>query len=497
MTTNKYDYGSKHGYNPLVPTTVEFVKYAISMQVHDPIAFCVHVALATHYAGASTSSVIRPSSDLLMHQLLLSEYELADAFAHLVKAKHWIIVFAADANYEAGEPEHNFEFLSQGDVRDYILCRGVQAIDRFLPTFLYEVMDSRQSLQRMPGSLNHIRLHSRYTRRKAGLANAILLKALIQIKSMFNDLGFRNFGKTPFNYRDGKIIHQTLFSHPMMKAATLEEVKELAAITELTEEMVASPFKARLAFAGIAGMFDLGDTPALQITNAISEIRSGGFFRAEVETTQGNDEFKLVLVLTPTKKTHDIVWDYDFYRGNAQHQWETANGHHPDQEPVEGDDPYKNYPPLGYHYLYLLKSKKGQFLSVGQTAKPLVARLRRHQVHGTTKRLETLIRKVNSDPEDALEIVYVGSVHFDSVAEYEMKTLWRMQELGHEVVNDVDDIMQNLDTVKLSTRFDRFTPKGKEYVLRKALQKHGEVIELLPLPGETESAVLNSAKVAC
>jgi hypothetical protein len=497
MTTENYNYRSKHGYDPLAPTTIEFVKYAITMRVHDPRAFVINVALATHYAGASTTSVIRPSAELIMHQTLLNDFELADAYAHLVRDGYWKIVFGADAAYNDEETEHDFQSMSHQAVRDYLLYRGIHAIDRFIPTFVDEVRALKNILREMPGSLNHIRMTVRYMRMKAGLATAMLLKMLVRIQSRYNDLGFRAFGKTPFNYQDGKIIHQTLFSHPMLKASTLEEVRELASVRVLTDDMVDSPFKARLSFADIAGMFDLGATPATQITKAISAIRRAGFFTADVETTRGNDDFKLVIIFTPTKKTHDLVWDYDFYRGNAQHQWETTHGHHPDVKPVEGGDPYRNYPPLGYHYIYLLKSKKGQYLSVGQTAKPLVARLRRHQVHGTTKRLESLIRKVNSDPEDALEIVYVGLVHFDYVAEYEMRTLWRMQELGHDVVNDVDDILQNLDTVRLSTRFDRYSPKGKKYVLRKALEKYGPVAELLPLPGETESAVGKSERLAC
>lgn len=494
MTTiNKtpHDYRSRNGYDPSAPSTITFVKHALGMVVKDPRAFHIHITLATYYSGASQTGVIRPSTPLMMHQHNLTETEYADALAHLVLSGHWLIAFVSNVSNDESFAEHNLWRLPHEEVKQYLLNRGLHNIDRYIPTFVENVIARQDRTRSEPGSLNHGRLLTRYLPMKAGLATALQLGAIQRIKSRYNDMGYWKFGKTPFNYKNGKIIHQTWFDHPMLKASTLEEVTELASVKHLTDEMVSKSFHARISFAEIAEKFDLGEAPVREITRAIVDIRRAGYFEAEVKTTRGSDAYKLVLILTPTKKTHDTVWDFDFHRGMAQHEWEKRNGHQPDAEPVVGDNPYENLPPLGYHYLYLLKSRKtGQFLSVGQSSTPLRARLRRHQVHGTTIRLENLIKKINQDPTDSLEIVYAGTVHHNVCAEHEMRTLWKMQELGHEVVNDIDDILQNLDTIQLDRRYDRYTRKGLEYVLRKTLERHGEVIELLPLPGEAQAELI-------
>lgn len=501
MTTNTFSsYGNKRRFDAQAPTSVLVARRSIELTISDPAAWILNVNLATRIDANSHSGAINPDTPRLRHQLRKTEDEFAGMVAHLIKSGHWVVVFKAPKQPEfvgmteedisaaielAGETD--FQKMSHEAVKRFVLNKGVDQIDHYIPTFLGSVSEDIDRLKKVPGSLNHMKHFSRYTKDEADLELAMQLWAASRIMNRFNDLGFRDFGKSSLNYNEGKICHSTWFDHPLMSAKELPEIEELASIKTLSEEMVTKTFKARLTFDALAKRFDLGDNPTKAITDAIRKINAAGWFTTNIELTSKFDDFGLEVVLTPTLKLHQAVWDFELHPGGtAQTSWEERNGHLPAKELVEGDDPYENLPKLGYHWLYLMKSRKKGYLTVGQTTVPLRVRLSQHQTYGSNGDIDKVIRAINDDHDDILEIHYIGQVHHDHCSEFEMRALWKMRELGHSMFNSLDTIEGNAHTIYLDKRFNAYTPNEQRFMLMEAKNRFGAAIDLRPLPAYEE-----------
>lgn len=503
MTTNTFSNYGKRRFDPQAPTSVLVSRRALELDIPDPAAWIFHVSLATRIDASSHAPMINPESSRSMHLFRKDEDGFADMVAHLIKSGHWIVVFKAPKQPEfvgmteediaasielAGETD--FQKMSHEAVKRFVLNKGVHEIDHYIPTFLDSVRADIDRLKKVWGSLNHIKVLSRYTQDEADLELGIENMAPLYIRPRFNDLGFRDFGKTPLNYNDGKICHSTWFDHPLMSAKKPDEIQQLASIRSLPDDMVTKPFSARIPFGDIAKKFDLGENPTKAITNAIRKIQAAGWFTTAIELSSGNDDFGLELILTPTKKLHDAVWDFELHPGgSAQTLWEEKNGHLPAKQLVEGDDPYENLPKLGFHWLYLLKSSKKGYLTVGQTTVPLRVRLSQHQTYASNGTIDKIIRDISDDHDDLLEIEYIGQVHHDHCSEFEMRALWKMRELGHKMYNSLDTIEGNAHTIYLDKRFNAYTPRDQKFMLLESKEYFGATIDLRHLPAYEETSI--------
>jgi hypothetical protein len=480
-------------YDPDAPTSVEMTKLAWELGIRNPDAMVLNVYLATKYSGSSLSGAINPEGHRVRHQINLTEETHASAVAHLIKSGYWKVSFRPSKRVAfpgvqaemlpAQDEEQNFDLMSHEDIKQVLLNRGIDSIDRYIPTFIEQARREKPRLKKVHVALNGMKVFSRYAPDLSGLAKLLALRFVMQVAPVYNDLGFKEHGKNALNYNFGKICHSVWFNHPMMKAKSQEEIEQLAAVKTLTEEMVADTFWTRVSFASIADRFDLGTNPTKALTSAIRQIQEAGWFDAKIELGNGDDDFGLVVVLRPTKKVHDIMWDFELHPGgHSQTQWETKRGFNPEKPLVEGPDPYENLPKLGFHWLYLLKSKSGQMLTVGQSTVPLRVRLAQHQTFGSNRTVDAAIRAINADPTDSLEIEYIGQVHYTVCSQYEMRALRKMQELGHEMFNNLSNADENWQSIHMDARFASYTPNQQQDIKWKSRSEYGDVIDLRELP---------------
>jgi hypothetical protein len=487
-------------YDPDAPTSLELTKLAWEMDIRDPEAMNLNIYLATRFSGTSLSGVINPEDYRIRHQLGIDTDTMAGAVAHLIKSGAWKVSFKTSKrvafpgiqaeSLPAHEEQQNFDLMSQEDIKQALLNRGLDSIDRYTPTFIEQARREKPRLKKVKVSFNHLRLFSRYAPGLRGLSRTLADMAAMSITPTYNDFGFYDHGKSPLNYNYGKICHSVWFHSPMMAARTVEEVQELAAVKVLTDDMVSKPFWTRISFDAIAAKFDLGSNPTKAITDAVRQLQNAGWFRAGIELGDGSGDFGLNVLLEPTKKTHDVVWDFELHPGgHAQTEWETRHGHNPPKPLVEGPDPYENLPKLGYHWLYLLKSEKsGKYLTVGQTTTPLRVRLNQHQAFGSNRAVDAAIRAINGDPTDRLAIEYIGQVHYVVCSQYEMRALAKMAELGHELFNNLDNADENYQTIHLDKRFAAYTPWKQQQIRAQARDRYGDVIDLQTLPVPLKSS---------
>lgn len=488
---------STRRYDPDAPTSVELIKQSESLLLGSPEAWFLSGVLASYYDGVSHTGVISPKPERVMHQLNWDENQFADALTHLIKSRYWSVSLGLD-DMEAGfdladaEPE---------EIKDTLMAYGVRNIDTYIPRFIGMARENKSRLKRMRVSLNHLKTMLRYAGMEAGLSTSMQVLAVSRMVPVFNDLGYSWFRKqsiepvhvlmTPAGPR--KLCHSVLFDHPMMSASNASQWKHLASIQKLTDEMVARPKSAVLSVAEIAQRFSLSGNVWDQVWSAVHQIKTAGWFTVRVLNNPFGNGMDASLLLTPTKKLHDLVWSYDFQAGGrAQTQWEAEHGFLPASELVEGDDPQSCLPKLGYHWIYLLRRKKtGEYLSVGQTTTSLSIRVFQHRTEGTNSEMNKLIQIINSDPHDGLEISCIGLAHHYVVAEYEMRALWKMNQLGHKMMNKVNRVADNRRTIHLDARLTHMKEAElKEFLI---LQKkmNGDTIFLRQLPPPPKPLRLN------
>ena len=488
-TTGGRSFNRNSRYDKDAPTSVEMTKLAIGMDaLKDPAAFVVAVSLSSRFNGQSQTGVINPKTNRIMHNHGLSEGEFADVLVALLQSGLWDLPLNLDDSSDI-----NWQQMSAPVIKDMLLSHGVSNIGEFKPLFVEQARNEKQSLRRWKASFNHLKYLARYAGMKAGLAQALTLVAASDIEPVFNDLGYQKYSDqsiepihqldTPSGKR--KICHSVMFDHPMMEASTPEQWASLAEVKELTADMVASPRSSKqLALSMLASKFGLGEDAYSQVSQAVQEIRSAGFFSVKVHADPFGDGSDAMLTFTPTKKLHDAIWEADFRAGGfTQTQWEVANGHIPFETRGEGDDPFTCLPKLGYHYLYALKSRRtGNYLTVGQSTMNLETRLAQHKQYGTNRIVDAAIRAINDDPADTLLIECLGMVHNSVVARLEMEALASMRAAGHQLLNQIETVEENQRTIKRDVRLSQQDRWEQEAYLDLIRERHGEVIYLKPLP---------------
>jgi hypothetical protein len=121
-------------------------------------------------------------------------------------------------------------------------------------------------------------------------------------------------------------------------------------------------------------------------------------------------------------------------------------------------------------------------LTVGQSTVPLRVRLAQHQTFGSNRTVDAAIRAINADPTDSLEIEYIGQVHYTVCSQYEMRALRKMQELGHEMFNNLSNADENWQSIHMDARFASYTPNQQQDIKWKSRSEYGDVIDLRELP---------------
>lgn len=483
-------------YNKDSVTSIEMIKESTNTPYSSADASILSSVLASFYDGVSHTGVINPSVDRLLHQLKWNEQRFAGALAVLVKSGKWVVPLGTDGNTSG----YNLALVDTDEITDALLSYGVLNIKTFHCQFIDDARRNKQKLKQQRMSLNYHKCTSRYTGLEGGLAMALQLWAVALTPPKFNDLGHRWYEnrneRPPYAVRtqSGKIrkfFHSALFDHPMLDNQTPAGWEYLSTVTKLTDDMVSRPREVVIPVSKICQHFGIPQDGWDEVWTAVQEVNNNGWFLAKVINSNpfGNG-MDGSIVFTPQKKLHDLVWDFDLHAGGEnQTKWEAENGFLPIPQEEEGDDPIIHLPKAGYHWLYLLSRKQtGEWLAVGQTSLSLEARLFRHKTEGTNSEIDSVIREITANPDDELQIDCIGQVHYWSVHSWEMRALWKMQSLGHNMLNKVDTVEDNRRTIKLDRRLRHLSSRELDAFLLAQKEKYGDQIFLreLPKPGQAD-----------
>lgn len=436
---------SKGGLDPNTVWSSDMIKAQLkNSDPMEPEEYCVLAYVVTFYDATTANAVIHPQDERACLALSLTKDELLDISGRITLREpgqrlRWVI------HYDTSGPE----------IR--ILC--------WKPMYLDWVREHRAELKNDHLSINAAKVVIRYQKgRKAGLAKAIETYATALTPSKFTDFGFSKFplGSAPYQIwhtdRNGrtkgtKMQHNCQFTHPILSDRTPAGYAKLAKILTLTDEMVAKSFSYTMYFSEIRAKF-LGVSDD-DIREAIAEINAYGWHTAVVHGS-GEDAY---VVITPTLEFHQRVWELDLHAsGPLLTKWEVANNWIPFGDNTENEDgkgdPMRYAPPLGYHYLYGIRSARtGEFVTVGQTTTSLVTRKNSHERAGSNGDANEGILDILADPNDYLEIVHFATVHYSITSEKEMSLANTMLAMGHHIKNKILTIQQNNKTVKLDSRF--------------------------------------------
>lgn len=494
---------STRRYDGSAVTSVELIKQDGRYSYRSADASVLSTILSTYYDGASHTGVISPHADRVMHLLNWGEMQFASALAILIKSKRWQVPLGTDSKTSG----FDLAELETYEIRDALLSYGVSNIGTYICRFLDEAKANKHELKQQKMSLNHAKCISRYSTRlsgdrPAGLALGILNLVVSRTPPKFNDLGHQWFTKNKIepvhvvqtSVGPRKFFHSVLFDHPMMEASQPPGWEYLASIKNLTQEMTSNPRSVCIQVKELQAKFGLPDNGWSELWAAVEEIRANGLFSVTLLERNPYNRMDATLLFVPRNKLHDLVWGFDLYVGGKnQTVWEAQNGFLPVSQLEEGDDPMVSLPKAGYHWLYLLKRRKtGEYLSAGQTSMTAEMRLWLHRTEGTNSEVDAIIRDINNDIDDELQIEVVGAVHHWSTAEYEMKLLWKMQELGHRLLNKIVSVEANRRTIHVDARLKQLDHWEQDAFLENQLQKYGPVLFQKELPLLTSLQSVNT-----
>jgi hypothetical protein len=482
------------------------MKAPTSGQPLPPEAWSLQAELISHYDASSKSGALNPKTNRVMHQLgFIDDESFAEALAYLLRSGDWEVPLDMDPS-DPLSIRLTWTLMSVEDIKMVLLSYGVHNITQFIPTFIREATEAKDEMKAKKASLNHMKHLIRYTGKAAGLAHAMQVMASLEIRPYFQDLGYGYYKEQGFvpphqledsHGRKRKICHSVWFDHPLVKAQDDEGWEQLLGITELTDDMVAKPRFCRIPASVIAAKFDLGEEPEKELSKAIQEIQKVGYFKVWVE---GNPNWNLLnrtIKFTPTKQMHDAIWHHDFLAGGERlTMWEVENGHIPWSELGEGMNAHTDLPKLGYHWLYLTKSRKtGKYLTVGQTTVPLNVRKDQHMTYGSNPVIDKVIRSINEDPEDELVIECIGLVHHSVTSKWEMMALQEMISMGHRMYNALATPAENAHTIYLDARLKKMPKWKQQEELQKGLERHGAVCFTNTLPANTPGAYVEQSHI--
>lgn len=483
----------KHRYDPNALTSLGLIKYTAGLDAHiDPAAYCLAMYLVSYYDSSSKSGVINPKVSRVMHQLVFTDNTFAEALAHLLHSGNWNVPLDVDPS-DPTALRLDWTLMTIEQIKMTLLSYGVQNITEFIPTYIADAKEAAEALKEMRMSLNHFKYLVRYTGKRAGLSHAIMDLVSTRIPPLYQDLGYGYYKKkglaSPHQILNSKgeprkIVHSVWFDHPMLKAWGDKAWKALLETRELTDDMVANPRSAEIPFAELVTKFGTGENPVNDVVKSLQEIAKIGYFKVWLAGDAEADPMTRNIIFTPTKQMQNAIWNHDFHeKGEALTAWEVENGMIPWSEMGEGDNPYTDLPKLGFHWLYLTKSRKtGKYLTVGQTTVPLRTRLDQHKTYGSNPTIDAVIRSINEDPEDELVIECIGLVHHYATSKLEMLALEEMLMKGHKLYNALSDAKSNAHTIYLDARLKKMPKWKQQEELTKTFEQHGEAIYCNYLP---------------
>lgn len=354
---------------------------------------------------------------------------------------------------------------TEAELRSYTLELAVHGLFRvksdsrggisiYVPLFLEEALRMKEETAKViKGTTDHYIHAARYSG-LSSTARVISLYLTAKSRAKWNQLGYI-FGqhKTGYKVDNARSLRATFFDHPIMDAKTPEEIKFLAELDELwPDEVMSGVRKTRVPLADI---LRISGSPE-EWNEAKVELAANRYWDHEA---QGNG-----LLFTPLMGLHQRVWDLNMIAGgNLRNTYEIVNGFFPieDTDP-EGDDPYLHRPPLGYHWLYILKF--GSLRQVGESTQPLRRRAQQHCQSPTNAFAEkhiTAALRQGSVPE----IEFAGIVHKFKAAEEEMALLHRVREQQQNVSNAITEVSQNRGTIKQDRRFEGMSYQEVKQIL--------------------------------
>jgi hypothetical protein len=494
----------RHDANAL--TSIGLIKYTAGLdETIDPAAYSLQMLLVTHYDSSSKSGVINPKPSRVKHQLGLTDDPFAEALAHLLRSGNWNVPLDIDPT-DPTSLRLDWTKMTIAQIKMTLLSYGIDNITEFIPTYIAEAKAAKEALADMRVSLNHIKYLCRFTGKRAGLEHAISVLVSTRIAPHYQDLGYGYYRKkglvSPYQLINSKgqprkIVHSVWFDHWMLKAWGDEAWKRLLDTRELTDDMVSNSRTAEIPFAELVTKFGTGENPVADVTKALQEIGKIGYFKVWFAGDPDADSMTRTVIFTPTKQMHDAIWNHDYLAGGeALTAWEVENGHIPWSELGEGNNPMTDLPKLGYHWLYLTKSRKtGKYLTVGQTTVPLNVRKDQHKTYGSNPTIDAVIRSINEDPEDELMIECLGLVHHHVTSKIEMFALEEMLMKGHKLYNALTDARSNAHTIYPDARFKKMPKWKQQEELKASLAQYGEVIFCNFLPEYTPDAYVEQQPV--
>lgn len=483
----------KHRYDPDALTSLGLIKFTAGLDTNiNPAAYSLQMLLVTHYDSSSKSGIINPKPSRVMHQLGFTDDTFAEALAHLLRSGNWTVPLDIDPT-DPTALRLDWTLMTVEEIKMTLLSYGVHNVGEFIPTYIRAAKEAKEALKDMRVSLNHFKYCVRYTGKEAGLTHAITTLVSTRIAPHYQDLGYGYYRKkglaSPYQLINSKgetrkIVHSVWFDHWLLKSWGDKNWKRLLETTELTDAMVAEPRTAEIPFAELVNKFALGKNPVGEVTKALQEIAKIGYFKVWFMGNPNANPMTRTVLFTPTKQIHDAIWKHDYLAGGeALTAWEVENGMIPWAELGEGMNAHTDLPKLGFHWLYLTKSRKtGKYLTVGQTTVPLNVRKDQHKQYGSNPTIDAVIRSINEDPEDELMIECIGLVHHSVTSRMEMLALEEMLQKGHRMYNALTDAASNAHTIYLDARLKKM-PKWKQQAeLTAALERNGAVIFFQTLP---------------
>lgn len=389
-------------------------------------AYNLSIYLATWWNDSTGNANIRPQWTRLSGSIPFTQDQFVSALEELERLGWWKAIW-----------------LDQGKIAEY------------KPLFAREEWCDRLKARvkaRGGYSMNHGKFVSRYTKALTSNALAVMNYAVSETPQLFNNLGNDEKGFKRYFVWSGnkkaKLCHGTYFDHPMVRVDDPEGYEALAAAVELPEEWTRDK-PTSLSFS----LADLNQRVIMSTDDfavALEEVHALGYWSVEhhpVDPFGDGRPDEDVVTLTPTYLLHSMVWELDYCAGGAG-----TNGY--ELRYNMGDKRRYDLPPLGYHFIYALRSHKtGKVVSIGETTQSMETRLNQHRRSGTNADAHAVIRAITQDPEDTLIIEHLATVFFPQVPEYEMTKAHEFIDAGHPLTNKVLDVRRNRRTVKADRRF--------------------------------------------
>lgn len=381
-----------------------------------------------------------------------------------------------------------------GDAVQDLLASGQWAVDTdtqglvrcYRPLFAAALSDS-QTLRAAKRTVKGGKPAFLWLSRYSGLPAVIRLAFIHAVASAPARWNFLGGERNRFTHavNGTKLMHCTLFDHPLMSAKSPSGWAELASLAAPPPGGESLTY--RLSLDWLAAQ--CGSTPTA-LGFALMEHPQGFFYVTPDEHREA------AIALTPTPRLHAELWAWDRIPGGPdRNHFEIQHGFMPSLDTQDAPtasgvaQSLTHRPPLGFNWLYELVTPSGDVVQVGQSTQPLATRLTQHLTAPTNPHAHrNMVDLLGAGVVPTIRCL--GIAHNFEVAEREVEWIQRRVSEGHHLGNRITTTMANAHTIHPDTRFATWHPRAVQAFLRASWERwEAQGVVLTPEALEAEASL--------